>query len=62
VKAAEEGQATFSILSVEKRMNTIRPVHTIRQTYFGWDGAAIGSWGEPMKIILKNLNERDNQL
>ena len=39
--------------SVEKRMNTIRPVHTIRQTYFGWNGAEIGSWGEPMKKILK---------
>ena len=49
-------------LSVEKRMNTIRPVHTIRQTYFKWDGTAVGSWGEPMKKILKYLNESENQL
>ena len=38
--------------SVEKRMNTIRPVHTIRQTYFGWNGTEVGSWGEPMKKAL----------
>lgn len=49
-------------LSVENRMKTIRPVHTIRQTYFKWDGNEIGSWGEPMKKILKDLSERENQL
>ena len=49
-------------LSVEERMNTIRPVLTIRQTYFGWDGTAVGSWGEPMKIILEELYESENEL
>ena len=43
-------------LSVEKRMKIIRPVHSIRQTYFKWDGTAAGSWGEPMKNILIHLN------
>lgn len=45
-------------LSVEQRMKIIRPVHSIRQTYFKWDGTEAGSWGEPMKVFLKNLNER----
>jgi len=49
-------------MSIENRMNTIRPVLTIRQTYFGWDGTAVGAWGEPMKIILEHLNEREQQL
>lgn len=44
-------------LSVEQRINTIRPVHSIRQNYFKWDGTTAGSWGEPMK----NLNESENQ-
>ena len=39
-------------LSVGQRMNTIRPVHTTKQTYFNWDGTAVGSWGEPGKNIL----------
>lgn len=46
--------------SVEKRMNAIRPVHSIRQTYFGWNGSEIGSWGEPMKNIQTKFNEREN--
>lgn len=41
-------------LSVEQRMNTIKPVHSIRQHYFKWDGLMAGYWGEPMK----KLNER----
>ena len=41
-------------LSVEQRINTIRPVHSVRQNYFKWDGTSAGSWGEPMKGILKN--------
>ena len=36
-------------LSVEQRINSIRPVHSIRQNYFKWDGTTAGSWGEPMK-------------
>lgn len=46
-------------LSVEQRMNIIRPVHSIRQTYFKWDGTTAGSWGEPMKNILRYLNESE---
>lgn len=48
-------------LSVEQRINTIRPVHTTCNTYFGWDGSAIGSWGEPMKEIIKNQNKGGKQ-
>jgi len=48
-------------LSVEKRMNTVRPVHSVRQTYFKWDGTAVGSWGEPMKTIRKDLKASENQ-
>ena len=44
-------------LSVEQRMNIIRPVFSIRQTYFKWDGTEAGSWGAPMKVILKSLKE-----
>jgi flavin reductase (DIM6/NTAB) family NADH-FMN oxidoreductase RutF len=34
---------------VEKRIKTIRPVHTTCQTYFGWNGNALCSWGKAMK-------------
>jgi len=44
-------------LSIERRIKIIRPVHTTCNTYFAWDGSAIGSWGEPMKkIIVKELS------
>ena len=36
--------------SVEKRIKTIRPVHTTCQTYFSWNGDEICSWGKAMKI------------
>lgn len=36
-------------LTVGQQMNLIRPVHTTKQTYFNWDGTAVGSWGEPGK-------------
>jgi len=39
--------------SAAQRINAIRPVHTTCQTYFNWNGAAIGAWGEPMKKIIK---------
>jgi flavin reductase (DIM6/NTAB) family NADH-FMN oxidoreductase RutF len=48
-------------LCIEERMNTIRPVLTIRQTYFRWDGTAIGPWGEPMKEVLRSRNEGENR-
>lgn len=40
-------------LSVEQRMNMVRPVHSVRQTYFRWNGTTPGNWGEPMKVIQK---------
>ena len=49
-------------LSVEQRMQMIRPVLSIRQTYFKWDGTEAAPWGAPMKEILKNLNENKKQL
>jgi len=36
-------------ISVEKRIKTIRPVHTVRQKYFSWDGNEICDWGKAMK-------------
>lgn len=45
-------------LSLEKRMETIRPVHSIRQSYFRWDGTEFGSWGEPMQKVLNDLKGR----
>jgi flavin reductase (DIM6/NTAB) family NADH-FMN oxidoreductase RutF len=36
-------------ISIEKRIKTIRPVHTTCQTYFSWDGTEICSWGKAMK-------------
>ena len=35
-------------ISVEKRIKTIRPVHTTCQTYFSWNGDEICSWGKAM--------------
>lgn len=32
--------------SMEKRMQSIKPVSTTCQTYFSWDGRALGAWGE----------------
>ena len=45
-------------LSLEKRMETVRPVHSIRQSYFRWDGTEFGSWGEPMQRVLNDLKGR----
>jgi flavin reductase (DIM6/NTAB) family NADH-FMN oxidoreductase RutF len=39
-------------ISIERRIKTIRPVHTTCQTYFSWDGNKICSWGEAMKDKL----------
>lgn len=38
-------------LTEEQRMNSVLPVHTVRQTYFNWNGMMAGHWGEPMKQI-----------
>ncbi len=45
-------------LSLEKRMETVRPVHSIRQSYFRWDGTEFGPWGEPMQRVLNDLKGR----
>jgi len=37
-------------ISVEKRIKTIRPVHTTKATYFSWDGNEICGWGKAMKL------------
>ncbi|PKM62534.1 MAG: flavin reductase [Firmicutes bacterium HGW-Firmicutes-21] len=44
---------------VEKWMNIIRPIQSVRQSYFKWNGTTAGSFGEPMKKILNNLNESE---
>ncbi len=36
---------------VEQWMNRIRPMQSVRQCYFRWDGTAAGSFGEPMKKV-----------
>jgi len=38
-------------IDTEKHMKKIRPVHTVGQTYFSWDGNAICSWGKAMKGV-----------
>ena len=45
-------------LSLEKRMETVRPVHSIRQSYFRWNGTEFGPWGEPMQRVLNDLKGR----
>lgn len=35
-------------MSVQQRIQSVAPVHTTCETYFAWDGKALGSWGEPM--------------
>lgn len=39
--------------SPEQRLRAILPVHTTCSTYFGWNGQAIGAWGEPMKDLKR---------
>ena len=34
--------------SAAEKLAAIAPVHTTCQTYFGWNGTALGAWGEPM--------------
>jgi flavin reductase (DIM6/NTAB) family NADH-FMN oxidoreductase RutF len=35
-------------ISIEKRLKTIRPVHTACQSYFSWGGDEICGWGKAM--------------
>jgi flavin reductase (DIM6/NTAB) family NADH-FMN oxidoreductase RutF len=37
--------------TVEERISSIAPVRTTCSTYFGWDGRAMGGWGEPMRAL-----------
>jgi len=46
-------------LSVEERMKTIRPVHTVRQTYVRWDGTEAAPWGGPMQRVLSDLGRSE---
>jgi flavin reductase (DIM6/NTAB) family NADH-FMN oxidoreductase RutF len=39
--------------SVEQRIQSIAPVSTTCQTYFSWNGKALGAWGELMKSFVK---------
>ena len=41
-------------LSIEQRMNTIKPVHTVDQTYFNWNGTAAGDWKTLMENVQTN--------
>ena len=38
-------------LSHEEKIKIIKPAQTVGGTYFGWDGNAIGLWGEPMMKV-----------
>lgn len=38
---------------LEDKLRRIAPVRTTCETYFGWDGKAMGAWGDPGKLYLK---------
>jgi flavin reductase (DIM6/NTAB) family NADH-FMN oxidoreductase RutF len=39
-------------MSIEDRIRTIAPIRTTCETYFSWDGKALGAWGVPGKSIV----------
>jgi len=39
--------------SLEEKIAAIAPARTTCQTYFGWDGRAMGAWGKPMESVKK---------
>jgi flavin reductase (DIM6/NTAB) family NADH-FMN oxidoreductase RutF len=41
-------------ISMEKRIKTIRPVHTACQTYFSWSGDVICGWGKAIESHCKS--------
>jgi len=47
-------------LTVQQRVQAIRPIHSICTNYFKWDGTEAGSWGEPMREFSKTQNESEN--
>ena len=48
--------------NVEEWMNIIKPIQSVRASYFKWDGTSVGSFGEPMKGILDTLKEGEKKL
>lgn len=36
---------------LEERLRSLAPVRTTCNTYFAWDGKALGGWGEPMRQL-----------
>ena len=41
-------------VSTREKLAAIAPVRTTAHRYFGWDGADLGAWGEPMKRLTGN--------
>lgn len=39
--------------SVEHHIQSIAPVSTTCQTYFSWNGKALGAWGEPIYLLIR---------
>jgi len=39
--------------SVEERLNLVKPVHGAHGAYFAWNGAAMGTWGEPKTSVRR---------
>ena len=37
--------------SAGEKLNILRPARTVGSSYYSWDGSALGSWGEPMKML-----------
>lgn len=37
--------------TIEEKLHVIAPVRTTCQTYFSWNGRAMGKWGEPGKTV-----------
>lgn len=46
-------------ISVEEKMRLVAPVSTTHETYFGWDGRALGAWHEPAKQVKKDGGARE---
>jgi len=40
-------------LTVEERLNLIKPVHGASGEYFSWNGHPLGAWGEPKKTVRR---------
>jgi len=40
-------------ISHEEKIKLIKPAQAVGETYFAWNGNAIGAWGEPMKKVTQ---------